>query len=271
MDCSRKLVSSPFFVTCKSPSSSFQVYCGKHANFKSHAELLLMVERNLEGPHAMELTLSDLVELEKQLDAALTHVRARKIQLMLESVKSLHDQEKMLTEENQLLEKQIVALMKDGKDSDHTPGHPPQQTTLTSILKRYESRFEKVATANHAEVNCGKHANFKSHAELLLMIERNLEGPQAMELTLSDLVELEKQLDAALTHVRARKIQLMLESVKSLHDQTQLMLESVKSLNDQEKMLTEENQLLEKQIVALMKDGKDSDHTLGKDSDHTPG
>ncbi|KAJ6705112.1 hypothetical protein OIU79_009918 [Salix purpurea] len=39
----------------------------------------------------------------------------------------------------------------------------------------------------------------------------------------------------------------------------------------QEKMLTEENQLLEKQIVALMKDGKDSDHTPGKDSDHTLG
>ncbi|KAG5223408.1 MADS-box protein FLOWERING LOCUS [Salix suchowensis] len=125
-----------------------------------------------------------------------------------------------------------------------------------SILKRYESHFEKIATANHAEVNCGKHANFKSHAELLLSVERNLEGPHAMELTLSDLVELEKQLDAALTHVRARKIQLMVESVKSLHHQ--------------EKMLAEENQLLEKQIVA-MKDGKDSDHSLGKDSDHTPG
>ncbi|KAG5223413.1 MADS-box protein FLOWERING LOCUS [Salix suchowensis] len=124
-----------------------------------------------------------------------------------------------------------------------------------SILKRYESHFEKIATANHAEVNCGKHANFKSHAELLLSVERNLEGPHAMELTLSDLVELEKQLDAALTHVRARKIQLMVESVKSLHHQ--------------EKMLAEENQLLEKQIVA-MKDGKDSDHSLGKDSDHTP-
>ncbi|KAJ6414731.1 hypothetical protein OIU84_003693 [Salix udensis] len=79
------------------------------------------------------------------------------------------------------------------------------QYSTASIVKRYESRFEKVATANHAEVNCGKHANFKSHAELLLMIERNLEGPQAMELTLSDLVELENQLDAALTHVRARK------------------------------------------------------------------
>ncbi|KAG5223178.1 MADS-box protein FLOWERING LOCUS [Salix suchowensis] len=108
-----------------------------------------------------------------------------------------------------------------------------------SILKRYESHFEKIATANHAEVNCGKHANFKSHAELLLSVERFL-----------------KQLDAALTHVRARKIQLMVESVKSLHHQ--------------EKMLAEENQLLEKQIVA-MKDGKDSDHSLGKDSDHTPG
>ncbi|KAF9686169.1 hypothetical protein SADUNF_Sadunf03G0130500 [Salix dunnii] len=128
--------------------------------------------------------------------------------------------------------------------------------STTDILERYRSHFEKIATANHAEVNCGNHANFKSHAELLLMIERNLEGPHAMELTLSDLVELEKQMDVALTHVRARKIQLMLESMKSLHDQ--------------EKMLAEENQLLEKQIVA-MKDGKDSDDVLGKDSDDVLG
>uniref|UniRef100_A0A3N7EWE5 MADS-box domain-containing protein n=1 Tax=Populus trichocarpa TaxID=3694 RepID=A0A3N7EWE5_POPTR len=91
------------------------------------------VGRNLEGPYAMELTLGDLVELEKQLHVTLTHVRDRKIQMMLESVKSLHDQEKMLKEENQLLEKQIVA-MKNGKDSDHPLYHPPQQTTL-SLLK----------------------------------------------------------------------------------------------------------------------------------------
>lgn len=110
-----------------------EVYCGKHANLKSLAKLLLMVERNLEGPYAMELTLGDLVELEKQLHVTLTHVRDRKIQMMLESVKSLHDQEKMLKEENQLLEKQIVA-MKNGKDSDHPLYHPPQQTTL-SLLK----------------------------------------------------------------------------------------------------------------------------------------
>ncbi|KAF9686168.1 hypothetical protein SADUNF_Sadunf03G0130400 [Salix dunnii] len=77
--------------------------------------------------------------------------------------------------------------------------------STTDILERYRSHFEKIVNANNAEVNCDKHANFKSHAELLLMIERHLEGPQAIELTLSDLVELEKQLDAALAHVRARK------------------------------------------------------------------
>ncbi|KAG5223180.1 MADS-box protein FLOWERING LOCUS [Salix suchowensis] len=143
--------------------------------------------------------------------------------------------------------------------------------STASILKRYESRFEKVATANHAEVcdvNCGKHANFKSHAELLLMIERNLEGLHAMELTLSDLVELEKQLDAALTHVRARKVPYKLCQILSLfYKKTLGYCACLANLGEnlmQEKMLTEET------IVALMKGGKDSDHTPGKDSDHTP-
>lgn len=151
MDCSRKLVNSPFFVTYKSPSLSFQVATSfmnslalavqpisssvTRAILKKkqlHPKMLIM-QRNLEGPYAMELTLGDLVELEKQLHVTLTHVRDRKIQMMLESVKSLHDQEKMVKEENQLLEKQIVA-MKNGKDSDHPMYHPPQQTTL-SLLK----------------------------------------------------------------------------------------------------------------------------------------
>nr|XP_034921993.1 truncated transcription factor CAULIFLOWER A-like isoform X3 [Populus alba] len=119
--------------TSSKETNHAEVYYGKHANLKSLAELLLTVERNLEGLYAMELTLGDLMELEEQLHVALTHVKNRKIQMMLESVKSLHDQEKMLKEENQLLEKQIVA-MKNGEDSDHPLCHPPQQTTL-SLLK----------------------------------------------------------------------------------------------------------------------------------------
>ncbi|XP_011020777.1 PREDICTED: MADS-box protein FLOWERING LOCUS C-like isoform X2 [Populus euphratica] len=137
--------------------------------------------------------------------------------------------------------------------------------SITSILKHYMSHFKKMATSskdvNHAKAYCDKHANLKSLPELQLMVERILEGPYAMELALSNLVELEKQLQATLTYVRARKIQMMLESVKSLHDQEKMLKEENQLLEKQEKMLKEENQLLEKQIEA-MKNGTDSDHPL---------
>ncbi|KAG6781405.1 hypothetical protein POTOM_014305 [Populus tomentosa] len=147
--------------TSSKETNHAEVYCGKDANLKSLAELLLMVERNLEGPYAMELTLSDLMELEEQLHATLTHVRDKKVELknLVDNIGDTNDagisevpprpvlcaqlqfacvqfymnEEKMLKEENQLLEKQIVE-MKNGKDSDHPLCHPPQQATL-SLLK----------------------------------------------------------------------------------------------------------------------------------------
>lgn len=62
------------------------------------------------------------------------HLFEFKMQLMLESVKSLQDKEKMLKEENQQLQKQIVAMKNGGEiyngKVDHPLGHPPQQRTL---------------------------------------------------------------------------------------------------------------------------------------------
>uniref|UniRef100_A0A2N9HFE7 K-box domain-containing protein n=1 Tax=Fagus sylvatica TaxID=28930 RepID=A0A2N9HFE7_FAGSY len=57
----------------------------------SHAELLEIVQSQLEGPGMEQLTVTDLVLLEKQLNAALTETRSRKTQLMLESIMSLHE------------------------------------------------------------------------------------------------------------------------------------------------------------------------------------
>ncbi|CAK7336141.1 unnamed protein product [Dovyalis caffra] len=129
-------------VTAKHLPFPKQVHYGKYANLNSYAELLQKVQRNLEAPCSGELILSDLVQLETQLRAALTHVRARKLRLgclrptyegkgkglKAKSVhQSLHDQvqyacvqfnvneEKMLKEENQLLEKQIVAMKNSGE------------------------------------------------------------------------------------------------------------------------------------------------------------
>ncbi|KAF9688982.1 hypothetical protein SADUNF_Sadunf01G0044500 [Salix dunnii] len=99
--------------------------------------------------------------------------------------------------------------------------------SIARILERYESHFEVMAAsskgANESEAYFGEYANLKSPAELLPIVQRNLEGSCPGEQTLSDFEQQATQLDAALTCVRARKMQLMLESVKSLQDKIAAM------------------------------------------------
>ncbi|KAG6791342.1 hypothetical protein POTOM_000459 [Populus tomentosa] len=138
---------SEVMATSSKDANDSEVYFGKYTNLKSVAEILQIPQRKLEGSCPGEQTLSEFVQQATQLDAALKYVRARKMQLMLESVKSLQDkvllyaclqfnmnEEKMLKEENQQLQKQIVAMKKGGEiyngKVDHPLGHPPQQTTL---------------------------------------------------------------------------------------------------------------------------------------------
>ncbi|XP_058005568.1 MADS-box protein FLOWERING LOCUS C isoform X1 [Hevea brasiliensis] len=83
------------------------------SRFKSYAELLQIVEMQLEGPNREHLSLTDLIKLENHFDAALTQTRARKTELMLESIKVLHKKEIMLKEENGLLEREIEAIEND--------------------------------------------------------------------------------------------------------------------------------------------------------------
>ncbi|XP_034907230.1 MADS-box protein J2 [Populus alba] len=125
---------SEVMATSSKDANDSEVYFGKYTNLKSVAEILQIPQRKLEGSCPGEQTLSEFVQQATQLDAALKYVRARKMQLMLESVKSLQDKEKMLEEENQQLQKQIVAMKKGGEiyngKVDHPLGHPPQQRTL---------------------------------------------------------------------------------------------------------------------------------------------
>ncbi|KAJ6945653.1 MADS-box protein J2-like [Populus alba x Populus x berolinensis] len=125
---------SEVMATSSKGANDSEVYFGKYANLKSAAEILQVPQRKLEGSCPGEQTLSEFVQQATQLNAALKYVRARKMQLMLESVKSLQDKEKMLKEENQQLQKQIVAMKNGGEiyngKVDHPLGHPPQQRTL---------------------------------------------------------------------------------------------------------------------------------------------
>ncbi|XP_009595701.1 agamous-like MADS-box protein AGL27 isoform X1 [Nicotiana tomentosiformis] len=80
----------------------------KYASFMTVGQLLQTVERQLEEPAVDDLSVTDLVHLENQLPTALMQVRSSKTHLMIESIKSLREKEKLLSEENKHLENKIA-------------------------------------------------------------------------------------------------------------------------------------------------------------------
>ncbi|GAA0146828.1 MADS box transcription factor [Lithospermum erythrorhizon] len=68
-------------------------------------DLLDGVERHLEDPD--QLSSTDFIHLEDQLATALLETRARKTHLMMAAVTELEEKEKLLTEENRLLQEKI--------------------------------------------------------------------------------------------------------------------------------------------------------------------
>ncbi|KAL2559953.1 Agamous-like MADS-box protein AGL3 [Forsythia ovata] len=85
-----------------------QEHYSNYASCLSSGELLQIVERDLREPYVDNLSTTELVHLEEQLQAALIRARSTKTQLMLQSITSLHEKEKKLTEDNRLLEEKIA-------------------------------------------------------------------------------------------------------------------------------------------------------------------
>ncbi|XP_020547792.1 agamous-like MADS-box protein AGL27 isoform X1 [Sesamum indicum] len=92
-----------------------QVECSKHSRSVSCGELLQIVERDLEEPLVDQLSVTDLLHLENELQAALTQTRTTKTHLLLDSISSLHEKEKMLVEEKGVLEEKIGGSMTSGR------------------------------------------------------------------------------------------------------------------------------------------------------------
>ncbi|XP_060173265.1 agamous-like MADS-box protein AGL27 [Lycium barbarum] len=90
----------------------------KYSRFVTTGELLQTTERQLEETNADGLTVTDLVHLENELRTALIQTKSRQTHLMLESVKGLHEEEKLLREENKLLEDNIARIQKKGELND---------------------------------------------------------------------------------------------------------------------------------------------------------
>ncbi|XP_022891288.1 agamous-like MADS-box protein AGL27 isoform X9 [Olea europaea var. sylvestris] len=90
------------------PSASAEEHYSNYASCLSIGELLHIVERDLRGPDIDNLSITDLVHLEEQLQAALIGARSTKTHIMLQSITSLHEKEKELIEDNRLLEEKIA-------------------------------------------------------------------------------------------------------------------------------------------------------------------
>ncbi|XP_060214218.1 agamous-like MADS-box protein AGL27 [Lycium barbarum] len=82
----------------------------KYASFMPMEELLQALEKQIEEPDVDDLSITDLVHLENQVESALTQTRFRKTHLLIESIKNLHDKEKQLIEENKVLEDEIGTI-----------------------------------------------------------------------------------------------------------------------------------------------------------------
>lgn len=97
------------FVACNPPLS----FESKYSIFMAMKELLQTVQKQLEEPDVDDLSITDLVHLENQVETALTQTRFRKTHLLIESIKNLHDKEKLLRGENKVLEDEIAMKNKE--------------------------------------------------------------------------------------------------------------------------------------------------------------
>ncbi|CAA3015904.1 agamous-like MADS-box AGL27 [Olea europaea subsp. europaea] len=70
---------------------AWQEHYSNYASCLSIVELLQIVERDLREPDIDNLSITDLVHLEEQLQAALMGARSTKTHMMLQSITSLHE------------------------------------------------------------------------------------------------------------------------------------------------------------------------------------
>ncbi|GKV17656.1 hypothetical protein SLEP1_g28128 [Rubroshorea leprosula] len=107
---------------------------GSKPAFISCAELLNMVESQLEQPNIGQLSMTDLTKLENQLSMSLSETRDRKTELMMEYLRNLHEKKRLLGKENEVLQKEVAAM----EESDTVRNtvaivDPPPRLTLTLL------------------------------------------------------------------------------------------------------------------------------------------
>ncbi|PIA63212.1 hypothetical protein AQUCO_00200911v1 [Aquilegia coerulea] len=85
----------------------------EYVKLKAKIEILQKNQRHYNGEDLEKMSLKELQNLEQQLDSALKQIRARKNQLMHESISELQKKERALTEQNNQLGKKLKEKEKE--------------------------------------------------------------------------------------------------------------------------------------------------------------
>nr|XP_009795053.1 PREDICTED: agamous-like MADS-box protein AGL27 isoform X2 [Nicotiana sylvestris]XP_016435773.1 PREDICTED: agamous-like MADS-box protein AGL27 isoform X2 [Nicotiana tabacum] len=93
--------------------------------------------------------------------------------------------------------------------------------SLTEIVQQYHSHVEaeKESSTEVLDTEHSKYSSFMTVGELLQTVERQLEEPAVDDLSVTDLVHLEDQLQTALMQARSSKEKLLSEENKHLENQ----------------------------------------------------
>ncbi|XP_051116358.1 MADS-box protein EJ2-like isoform X2 [Andrographis paniculata] len=112
--------------------------------------------------------------------------------------------------------------------------HYCSTNSLTEIVQQYQSRVDTESGASKG--GCGtqnsKYAGFLTSGELLQTVERELGEQCVDELSVTDLVHLEKQLESALIRTRSTKTHMLLDTISSLHEKEKTLAEEKKCLEE---------------------------------------
>ncbi|CAD5335883.1 unnamed protein product [Arabidopsis thaliana] len=108
----------------------------KTQDYLSHKELLEIVQSKIEEAKGDNVSIESLISMEEQLKSALSVIRARKTELLMELVKNLQDKEKLLKEKNKVLASEVGKLKKILETGDeravmspeNSSGHSPPET-----------------------------------------------------------------------------------------------------------------------------------------------
>ncbi|OMO99449.1 Transcription factor, K-box [Corchorus olitorius] len=109
----------------------------EHSDLWRENSLPEMVERHIEGQDIQQLNMTQLINLEKQLDSILRQTRNRKTQLMMDTVDALHEKENQLKQEKHVMENKIAAEMEveDGEKDDEMNQDPHSDSNQTPLGK----------------------------------------------------------------------------------------------------------------------------------------